>query len=563
MMALLKIAYLSTHEQEINPLVAAFRELSEQQPGLAELYLRAGGDLRDAASLEEFICIASASHILILNLHGGKKSFEGFDHLVPVMHNADSYDEMAELEVLLRDYSQSAAEDPGKIPGLQKRIWEKVCEAKLDHDLGTDEAAAFSDFDGFLEKLHDYLHEISDTQIRDGLHTLGEPPEGSMLDEFLVALTRLKNGNVPSLRESVAELLGFDYDMLLADRGKAVDGRKTGGQVIEEIHSLCLMLVTRLHEENFGTEAIPDIVAEIAGRRSGKVEKVLEYIATSIAPDIAATTGEFDSVLAASGGCFVLPGPSGAPTRGMADILPTGRNFYSVDPRAIPSRAAWKAGVALGDALLDRYMKDEGKYPENIGMVVWGSPVMRTKGDDFYSYHGGMIAAVRAFKGEAPRSYSGDSSDPDRVKIRSTAEETKHIFRSRILNPKWIESMKRHGYKGAGDFSRMVDIVFGWDATAEVMEDWMYEALAGKYALDRDMQDWLKEVNPHALQNIAERLLEAIERGMWNATDEMKQELRDIYLDIEGMLEDDPYGKPQTTLPGGALRDGTRQMQRD
>ena len=146
-------------------------------------------------------------------------------------------------------------------------------------------------------------------------------------------------------------------------------------------------------------------------------------------------------------------------------------------------------------------------------------------GDDFYSYHGGMIAAVKAFKGELPCSYSGDSSDPDRVRTRSTIEETKHIFRARILNPKWIESMKRHGYKGAGDISRMVDIAFGWDATAEVLEDWMYEELANKYALDDKMQEWLKDVNPHALLNISERLLEAIDRDMWNATDEMKEKL--------------------------------------
>jgi len=159
-------------------------------------------------------------------------------------------------------------------------------------------------------------------------------------------------------------------------------------------------------------------------------------------------------------------------------------------------------------------------------------------GDDFYSYHGGMIAAVKAFKGVLPRSYSGDGSDPDRIKIRSTEEETKHIFRARLLNPKWIESMKRHGFKGAGDLSRAVDIAFGWDATAEVLEDWMYEELANKYALDKAMQDWLKEVNPYALQNITERLLEAIERGMWQATEEMNKQLRDIYLDIEGVLEE-------------------------
>jgi len=639
------------------------------------------------------------------------------DHLVPVMHNADAYDEMAELEVLLHDYQHALAEDPGKIPDMRKSIWEKVCEAKLDHDLEVDEKTAFSDFNGFLDRLHEYIHEMADTQIRDGLHIFGEPPEGSRLDEFLVALTRLSNGNVPSMRVSLAELLGHDYDMLLSTRGRG------GGHIIEEIHKLSLRLVERFHRDDFDPERIQAVEDEVLGKKSQKMERVLEYIGTSLNPRIEATTEELSSVLSALEGSFILPGPSGAPTRGMADILPTGRNFYSVDPQAIPSPAAWRVGMAQGDALLERYLKDEGRYPESVGMIIWGTGTMRTKGDDvaevlylmgvrpvwedrsgrvvgielipmeelghpridvtlrisglfrdafsnivalideavemvagldephgenylsrhvaedtkdkiaqgidpvqakveacyrifgcrpgaygagvceaidsknwkdehdlaeiyikwggyaygrqnygitvpddfrkrlsrldltvknedsreydmldgddFYSYHGGMIAAVKALKGELPRSYSGDSSDPDRVKIRSTIEETKHIFRARILNPKWIESMKRHGYKGAGDMSRMVDIAFGWDATAEVLEDWMYEELANRYALDEKMQEWLKSVNPHALLNISERLLEAIDRDMWDATDEMKEKLRDVYLEIEGMIEDD------------------------
>ena len=655
------------------------------------------------------------------------------DHLVPVMHNADAYDEMAELEVMLADYYQAASEDPSKLPTQKKMIWEKVCEAKLDHDLEVEEEEAFSDFDKFLEKLHEYLHEMADTQIRDGLHILGEPPEGSRLDEFLVALTRLANGQVPSLRQSLAEAMGYDYDYLLDNRGKILFGSKTCGQVIDDLNSLALRLVSGLHEQGFAVGTIPELVEEILGKRNPKIEKVLDYISTTLAPSINATVDELTGVLCASDGGFVSPGPSGAPTRGMADILPTGRNFYSVDPQAIPSQAAWKVGVAQADALLERYLEDEGCYPESLGMVIWGSPTMRTKGDDiaevlclmgvrpvweersgrvtgielipieelqrpridvmlrisgffrdafpnivhlvdravelvaeqkeppeqnflakhvsadisektaagidleqaktlacyrifgcrpgaygagvsdaidsknwkdekdlaeiyvkwggyaygrknfgatvpdefrrrlsrldltvknedtreydmldgddFYSYHGGMIAAVKALKGELPRSYCGDSSDPDRVKTRSTVEETKHIFRARILNPKWIESMKRHGYKGAGDISRMVDIAFGWDATAEVLEDWMYEELANKYALDKDMQEWLKKVNPHALQNIAERLLEAVERGMWQATEEMKEELRDVYLDIEGWIEDD---QPQTDASSGS-----------
>lgn len=645
------------------------------------------------------------------------------DHLIPVMHNADTYEEMAELEVLQKDYYQARTEDAGKLPNLRKMIWEKVALGKLDHDLQIDESAAMADFDNFLEKLHGYISEMADTQIRDGLHTFGEPPAGERLVEFLVALTRLSNGSIPSLRQSLAEMKNYNYDDLLANPGKRDAGGQSNAEKIQEIHRLALEMVSQLSEQGFAATNCSAVLKDATGLTNAKVTQVLRYICESIVPDIAATTDELTNTLAALGGSFISPGPSGAPTRGMADILPTGRNFYSVDPQAIPSPAAWKVGIAMGDALLERYLKDEGKYPQSIGIIIWGTGTMRTKGDDiaeilylmgvrpvwepssgrvkgieviplaelkrpridvtlrisgmfrdafpnivnlldgavatiaelkesendnyiaahvrqevrekvaqgispaqareeagyrifgckpgaygagvcdaidaknwqdqkdlgeiyvvwggyaygkknygitvpeqfkkrlsqldvtvknednreydmldsddFYSYHGGMIAAVKAFKGELPRSYCGDGSDPDRVKVRSTAEETKHIFRSRVLNPKWIESMQRHGYKGAGDMSRLIDVAFGWDATAEVLEDWMYEQLAQKYALDKKMQDWLNEVNPYALQNITERLLEAVERGMWQADEEMKQELQNLYLSIEGKLEED------------------------
>ncbi|MEN3036555.1 MAG: cobaltochelatase subunit CobN [Candidatus Methanosuratincola petrocarbonis] len=642
------------------------------------------------------------------------------DHLVPVMHKADLYDHLAELEVMLRDYRQAASEDPGKLESMRRFIWDKIVQSKLDRDLDIDEKSAQSDFDHLLERLHGYLNEIGDTQIRDGLHVLGEPPKGVRLDELLVSLTRLQNGAVPSMRETLAAIMGYDYNHLVDGRGRYF-GTKTGGQILEEIDELSLRLVAKLRENGFDPECIRRAEDEILGRRDEKIEVILNYI-IKLARKIASTEDELNNLLVASTGHYVPPGPSGAPTRGMADILPTGRNFYSVDPQAIPTPAAWRVGVAHADALLRRYIRDEGRYPEAIGMVIWGSSTMRTKGDDiaealylmgvrpvwderngrvqrleiipleelkrpridvlirisglfrdafpnivrlidqavemvasldephdmnylarhvaedvkkkmddgvdselarieacyrifgcrpgaygagvceavdsknwrdlkdlaeiyvtwsgyaytrraygetvpdafkrclgrleltvknedtreydmldsddFYSYHGGMIAAVRAIRGEKPRSYCGDSSDPERVKLRSASEESKHIFRARILNPKWIESMKRHGYKGAGDLSRTVDVVFGWDASAEIIEDWMYEELANRYALDKEMQEWLKDVNPHALQNIVERLLEAIERGMWRSTERMREELRSIYLDVEGLLEE-------------------------
>lgn len=304
------------------------------------------------------------------------------DHLIPVMHNSDIYDEMAELEVMLRDYTHIASEDPAKLPVQRNMIWEKVCETKLDHDLEVDEKAAFGDFDNFLEKLHEYLHEIADTQIRDGLHIFGQPPEGSRLEEFLVALTRLKNGLVPSLREALVRSQGFDYDHLLRCRGKLLDGTRSGGHIIEEVHELSLQIMKKFGDVGYSADLIPAVLSEAMDRRDSDVEAVLQYISTTLLPNIASTTDELTNTLAACRGEFVPPGPSGAPTRGMADILPTGRNFYSVDPQAIPSQAAWKVGVAQAEALLERYLEDEGCYPESLGMVIWGSPTMRTKGDD-------------------------------------------------------------------------------------------------------------------------------------------------------------------------------------
>jgi cobaltochelatase CobN len=157
---------------------------------------------------------------------------------------------------------------------------------------------------------------------------------------------------------------------------------------------------------------------------------------------------------------------------------------------------------------------------------------------DYYNYYGGMIVAVKTVRGTLPFAVMGDSSDPKRVKIRTTNEEAKHVLRSRLVNPKWIKGMKRHGYKGAGDISHVMDIVLGWDATGEVIDDWMYEKIAQTYALDPEMQEWMKEVNPFALQNILDKLLEAISRGMWQAESEMEEDLKNAYLEMEGEVEE-------------------------
>lgn len=651
------------------------------------------------------------------------------DHLTPAFTNADLYEDLAEVERALADYTEATRQDPGKLPVMADLLWEAVERADIHHDLSANREEALANMDDFLARLHGYLSELSDTMISDGLHLLGQPPEGDRLVEFVVQLTRLPNGDVPSLREEIIAAMGHRYDDLLAGRGQVIPGSggETGGKIIERAHRWARSLVEALAARGFDPEVIPELVEIHCAGTFPRIEAVLRYAAETLVPNIRHTGQEMLSILSALSGGFVPPGPSGTPTRGMADILPTGRNFYSLDPRTIPTPAAWEVGRALGDTLLKRCMEEQGEYPESVGIIVWGCPTMRTRGDDiaeilyllgvrpvwqangivtgleiipaeelgrpridvvprisgffrdafpnlvelidsavrmvavleedsqsnfirrhvladrqkyrergeseedglrlatlrvfgcppgtygagvaelvesrqwkvrqdlgeayihysshaygqghygtqdpelfrrllsrmdvtvknedsreydilsctdFYNYYGGLIAAAASVRGSMPFALVGDSSDPRRVLVRTTHEETRHVLRSRLLNPKWLEGMKRHGYKGAGDISKVMDIVIGWDATADVMEDWMYERVASRYALDPEMQKWLKEVNPYALQNILDKLLEIIERGMWNPDDDMRQRLRDAYLEIEGDIEEAVEGAP-------------------
>jgi cobaltochelatase CobN len=644
------------------------------------------------------------------------------DHMTPVMVNADLYEDLAKVDNLVKEYNEARIEDPGKLEVLRTMIWDAVAEADLDRDLDVSQDQAMADFADFLERLHDYLSDMADTLINDGLHIMGRPPQGEALINCLAQLTRLANGDTPSLRESVLAADGYDYDQLLEKRGVVVtaDGR-TGGALISEAQEKCLALLTELAERGFDPAQTESVAETVMARSHPAISDALRFAADDVLPRIISISREIEACLAAMDGRHVVAGPSGAPSRGQVEVLPTGRNFFSVDPQKIPTPAAWKVGKALGEAMLERHLQDHDRYPDNIGFILWASPTMRSKGDDvaeilwlmglkpkwqkgsgnvigleviplnelgrprldvtprisgifrdafpnvvelldkgvqmiaalkekpsmnylrahvlddmaayksdgmseddafrqatlrlfgappgaygagvaalieaknwkdihdigdvfvgwssyaygkglkgekqeatyrrmlgrmdatvknedsreydmmsctdFYSYHGGLIAAVRSVRGEAPESFAGDSSDPERVKVRTAAEEAKHVFRSRLLNPKWVQGLMRHGYKGAGDISKAVDVAFGWDATADVVDDFMYERLAQRVAFDPEVQKWMKQVNPTALHNITEKLLEAIKRGMWDAEEQTQQDLLQLYLEAEGEVE--------------------------
>jgi cobaltochelatase CobN len=627
------------------------------------------------------------------------------DHLVPPMARADSYGDLARLEQLLDEHANIAAMDPAKLPAIRAQIWTLIQAARLDHDLGIDDRPHDAEFDDFILHVDGWLCEVKDVQIRDGLHVLGQAPTGAARVGLVLAMLRARQmwaGNTAAL-PGLREALGLSED------GSA--GRDSTDDVEAQAHAL----VAAMEDHAWETTAVEDVCAAVLGAPHEQVASILRFAATEIVPRLDRTTDELDAVLHALDGGYVPAGPSGSPLRGLVNVLPTGRNFYSVDPKAVPSRLAWETGQAMADSLLERYRADHGDWPRSVGLSVWGTSAMRTSGDDvaevlallgvrptwdeqsrrvtgiepipqaelgrpridvtvrisgffrdafphvvallddavrlvagldepaeanfvrahvdadrarhgddrratlrifgskpgaygagilplvdsrnwrddadlaevytvwggfaygrgvdglparddmesayrriavaaknvdtrehdildsddYYQYHGGMIATVRALTGSAPTAYLGDSTRPDAVRTRSLTEETARVFRARVVNPRWLAAMRRHGYKGAFELAATVDYLFGYDATAGVVTDWMYETVAATYVLDEENQAFLTESNPWALHGIVERLLEAADRKLW---DDPKQDtldaLREVYLSTEGDLEE-------------------------
>jgi cobaltochelatase CobN len=646
------------------------------------------------------------------------------DHLIPPMTRAETYDDLAKLEQLLDEYYQVETLDPSKLPAIRVRIWETLRNAELHRDLGVEEQP--EEFSDFLTHVDGYLCEIKDLPIRGGLHTLGETPDGESLRHLLASILRLGAGGVPGLRVAAGAAFGLDERVLAENGGTRVEAPSglvehfpgtvvTASDLLDRLEEAQQALLRGMEERGWDAYAAGAVCQETLGFADAGVERSLRFAAEEVVPRLMRTPEEMGNLLSGLGGGYVPAGPSGSPTRGLVNVLPTGRNFYSVDPKALPSALSWEVGQGLADDLLRRYLEEEDRYPETVGIVVWGTAAMRTQGDDvseilallgvrpvwneesrrvfgleviplkelgrpridvtvrisgffrdafpnlislldeafitvanldepddmnfvnkhvgeeksrgaderrsttrifgskpgaygagllplmdarnwrtdedlaevyavwggyaygrgldgveareamesnlrrtevavknvdnrehdlfdsddYFQYHGGMIAAVRALTGRDPKAYIGDSADPSRVKTRDLSEEARRVFRSRVANPKWITAMRRHGYKGAFELSATVDYLFGYDATAGVVEDWMYSDVTRKYVLDQEVRDFMQQSNPWALRAISERLLEATQRGLWSEPDtEDLEALKQVYLENEGMLEE-------------------------
>ncbi len=648
------------------------------------------------------------------------------DHLIPSLILSGTYEEMEEIDDLIKQYYQARQTDKGKLKHIQEKIIELVIKNDYNKDLNVTKEEIEVNFEKFIEIFHSWIEEIKNTLIKDGLHIFGNAPVQEKLENLVCALLRVSNGNIPSLMQSTCKALGYDYERL-KDMPYEIDSNgRTNLMIIDEIEKISRQIIKKFIDIGFNEDKIEKLLGEYCEEQDKEaicdLRKTLYFAAQVIKPKIESTTDEIKHLIAGVNGRFVPPGGGGSPTRGNVNILPTGRNFYSIDPTAVPTKASWQVGKQLGDNMIERYVKDEGKFPQTAVIVVYAGETMKTCGDDiaeilylmgikpkwlentdkvigleiisleelkrpridvtlrasglfrdtfpnliemiedavnlaasldeseeenyirrnfireveelvkngadiktaqeeagirifsdppgtygagvdmlinsknwenytdlgnmytfwgghaygkkihgkratevfarrlsqaqisiknessmeidmleaddFYNYHGGLIAAIRTNSGQKPRSYCGDSSDPSRVKLNDVREEAAKIMRSRILNPKWFAGLMKHGYKGAQEISGMMDFVFGWDATADIIEDWMYEKIGENFLFNDERREWIKSVNPWAIHNMVERLLEAHQRGMWNAKEESLEKLKALYMSIEGDLEE-------------------------
>ncbi|MFQ3626237.1 MAG: cobaltochelatase subunit CobN [Cyanobacteriota bacterium] len=659
------------------------------------------------------------------------------DHLTPPLTRAELYGPLQQIEALVDEYYEAQSLDPSRLPVIRDRLLSLFQQTQILQDLGLaadPNEASSRDIEALLPNLDTYLCELKEAQIRDGLHILGKCPNGRQLRDLVVAIARHPTSGYLGLTRAIAQRWQIDIDPLTTDPAQPL----TPDQIHQAITAPKLVPspttlrnaadLIDLIEQEAAAQADRAMSDQTVANPAGQIgEQPSDHAARpllppTLLPALRATPQELAHLLHGLDGRYVPSGASGAPTRGRPEVLPTGRNFYSVDIRAIPTESAWDVGRKAAEALVERYTQENGDYPQALGLSMWGTATMRTGGDDlaealallgvrpvwdgasrrvvdfeilpvsllgrprvdvtlrisgffrdafpnlidlfhqavtavsqldeppednplaarvrqeaaqwqaagltpeqaegrsryrifgskpgaygaglqglieaqnwttdadlarayinwssyaytgrgegksapeafesrlkslqivlhnqdnrehdlldsddYYQFQGGMTAAARALTGQNPVVYFGDHALPENPKIRTLQEEIARVYRSRVVNPKWIEGVMRHGYKGAFEMAATVDYLFAYDATTRCVADYMYEGVAQAYVLDKTVQAFVQEKNPWALRDMAERLLEAHQRGLWTqAPEDLLNGLRAIALQAEAHIE--------------------------
>ena len=644
-------------------------------------------------------------------------------YLPPSMARAGSYKELDEVNTLIQDYlKRMSAMDEAHRKESVSTIFEAARNNNLLNDIGYNEVDGPGDFMSFIVPLHEYIEDVKDTLIRADMHILGRVPAGHHLDETVYSMMRLDNGSVKSIRTSFANSMGVDLESVKNSICETSNGL-LNSEIVDDIDGKLMTLLAWMREDGYNTERTLEHLKQEYCEPDDSLKESITYVCETLVPNILAISNELSHLLEATEGQYVRSGPSGAPTRGNADVLPTGTNFYSIDPDAIPTKAAWASGSRMAEQMVSDYAESHGCYPREVGIILWATDTMKTGGDDvayilrlmgvrpvwsktggqvtdleviplselgrpradvtvsitglfrdtfpllidlidravsmvtalqessednamadnyrkavaedlaegipedearllnavrvfgappggygtganvplengswigpadfadvyrdwisygysqsvkgrsvvkqfrrrfdglevtvknvadreidlldcddFYQYLGGMNAYIRAYgKHKADyASYMTDDSDPSKSRIRSAKEELMFVFRSKVLNPKFINGLMEHGYRGAGEMVNITKYTLAWGATSAITEEWMFRGLADKYLLNEEVREWMKEVNPYAILSLIDTLKEAADHGMWNLTEEYLEKMSKLYLEVDEIIE--------------------------
>ncbi|MEW6619132.1 MAG: cobaltochelatase subunit CobN [bacterium] len=643
------------------------------------------------------------------------------DHMQTVMTQGGLYDELEELGRFIGEYEQVKDVDPARTHALQHLIMETIEKTNLSKEMRLSQDVGF---DELVRRAHGVLSRIRNTQIQNGMHIFGQLPEGEMRVEFINSILRYDGGEELSLRRAIAATIGMNLSDMLANQDRVCPHhQKSYGELLEEVDTACKGFIRQvIGLQDTDTSPVDSLLWTKLRERVLDLNRRIDQ------------SQEIASLLHGFSAGYIPPGPSGLISRGRDDILPTGRNFYSLDPHRIPTKAAWQVGQKLADALLEKHKQEQGRLPENVAIywqctdIMWADgegmaqimsllgvrplwhPNGRVKGfevipilelerpriditirvsgitrDNFpncielldeaiqvvahldeveelnfvrkhalaqinqnsagnsskeawrdatlrifaskpgtyqagtqlavyasawkeekdlsdifvywngYAYgkgifgeakhkqltdslktvditynkvvsdeydlfgcccyfgtHGGMTAAARHISGKEVKTYYGDTREPEHIEVRDMADEIRRVVRTKLLNPKWIEGMKQHGYKGAGDISKRIGRVYGWEATTQEVDDWIFDEIASTFVLDEENRKFFEEHNPWALEEIGRRLLEAQGRGLWNADPEVLERLKNAHLECEGWIEE-KMGDIEGDFQGGAI----------
>ncbi len=647
------------------------------------------------------------------------------DHMTPPLGSAGLHGDLIKIEGLMDEYYESKSYKDKRSLIIEEKIIELLVKNKWPgiKNFKSNTHNYNENIHLLLTDVESYLCEIKESQIRTGLHIFGKKPKHEVIIELILMISKSPTKNNIGITQWIAKELLLDLDPWITNEGEdstendaeiifKLSNKKPyiNGHIITWLDKQAALIIEHLlaiHSNTVNNDIEKELIPSLKEKIEHNNHPIHQYICNDLYPRlINSTQKEKENFLRGIQGKRIESGPSGSPTRGRPEVLPTGRNFYSVDLRGIPTESAWDLGRRSADNILDLYLMDNGEHLKKLALSVWATSTMRNGGedicqllaligvkpvwdgptrrvidieaiplsildrprvdvflrisglfrdafpnlialvndaqklissldepeemnplaaitrkqkpvgrvygsapgaygaglqalidsgswenredlanayiswsqwryddfdnaikdkkgleyclkdiqivvhnqdnrehdildsDDYYQFQGGLAAAVEYNSGKMPEILIGDNSRRERPRVHKLTREIDKVMRSRMLNPRWIDGMKKHGYKGAFEMGASLDYLFAYDASTGLVPNWCYSEICEEWLSNKETIDFIKENNPWVLRDISERLLEAINRKMWGSSTKKQLELlKSLVIEAEKDIE--------------------------